>query len=150
MAKDTNLALLTTATAYTASGVIGAGEAWAGIRATEGGFMVAVRVYAGAMTGTNPTCDLDIQVRRDGTNWRSVGKFPQLVDTDDNVEIARLAYIPRPDSGQAVTSIRLYATIGGTTPSFTFNRVDVEPLVSLGVPAADETLGIGLAKLASV
>lgn len=144
MAKDVNLAILTAATAYAATGAVGAAKD------TEGGFYAFVRLVAGAMTGTTPTCDLDIQVRVDGTNWRGIGKFPQLVGTDDNIEIARVVYIPKPTAPQTVSTVRLYATIAGTTPSFTFNRVDIEPMVSLGAPAVDEGLSVGIAKLASV
>lgn len=140
MARDVNL-ILDSGSTITANGQTTAID-------TEGGFYAIVRELFGAITGTSPTLDTDLEVSIDGgSNYFKVASIPQLVGTDDDIEIARVAYIPRPASGQTVTKVRLSDVVSGTSPSFARTNSYLEPLVSLAVPAIDEGLSQGLAAL---
>lgn len=105
---------------------------------TEGGFYALARIFFGAITGTTPTDDISVGVSIDGgSTYFNAGKLPQIVGTDDNLEIARPVYIPRPASGQTVTKVRLQHIVAGTTPSYIYTAW-LEPLVSLGVPGGED------------
>jgi hypothetical protein len=69
-----------------------------------------------AVSGTNPTLDVILQTSVDGTNWDTVGSFPQQTATTTGRGKA---------FGAALGSQARWAwTIGGTaTPTFTF-RID--------------------------
>jgi len=117
---------------------------------TEGGMLCMARAWFGAMSGTNPTCDIRIQASVDaGSNYYKMGQMQQLVGTDDNKELACLCYIPRPASGQFKTRVRVNYDVGGTTPSFAVTRVILEPLESIAPPDQDEDGAKGLAALVS-
>ena len=142
MARDTNLQLEAKATPVTATGNGTAKD-------TEGGFFAIVRIFGGTITDANETFDLIVQASIDGgSTYRNIGAFPQIVATDDDVEVARPVYVPKPDSSNTVTKVRTDWTVAGTTPS---NAMDVflEPMVSLGIPGVDEQLTVGVEKLLS-
>lgn len=141
-ARDVNLMLLDPATGVTAlaaSAVIGAAVD------CEGGFFALVRVKFGTIeAGTTPTLDITVEASLDGgTTYYHIGAFPQLINTEDNMEIARPVWIPRPDPakttvalGKGVVFVRIYGTIGGTA-DYDIAWAYLEPLVSLGGPAGD-------------
>ena len=142
MPRDENLALERKATPVTATGQGTAVD-------TEGGFFCVVRIQGGTITDADETFDLIVQASIDGgTNYRNIGAFPQIVAADDDVEVARPVYVPKPDSSNTVTKVRTDWTVAGTTPS---NAMDVwlEPMLSLGIPGVDEQLTIGVEKLLS-
>lgn len=140
MARDINLRLANAAD-LTATGQQTAVD-------TEGGFFAIARLNNALITGTTPLFDFDIEASIDGgSTYFKIGSFPQLDGADDNIEIARPVYIPRPASGQTITKVRLQYTVSGTTPVCNDTTVYLEPMVSLGVPAVDEQLASGLAKL---
>jgi hypothetical protein len=65
-----------------------------------------------AASGTTPTLDVSIETSFDGqTGWRSMGAFTQ----------ATAAGSQRKSFSGADRFVRATATIGGTTPSFTFS-----------------------------
>ncbi len=142
MARDVNLAFITGATALAGTGVKGS------VIDTEGGFMGQVRLLLGTCTGT-PEVSLAVQASIDGgSNYYHVGQFPILDEDDDDMEIARLVYIPRPASGQTVTKVRLNTVVSsGGSPVVPCNGAWLEPLVSLGIPGIDAELTIGVEKL---
>jgi hypothetical protein len=145
MAKDVNLAILTTPAAVT-TGIVGV------MVNTEGGFFAIVRVVVGAIvTTTSALLDIEVSINN-GSNYYKVGSFPVLGNAHTLLgNIARVVYIPKVatamiTAGTPYTKVRVYATVL-TTGSCTINRVDVEPLVSLAPPAIDSDLGQGLEKL---
>lgn len=115
---------------------------------TEGGFPAMVRAFLGTVTDADETMNLTVEASIDGgSNYFHIGEFPGFVAGDDDIEIARLVYVPRPASGQTVTKVRLKArAVAGTTPSFPITAY-LEPLVSLAPPAVDEALAEGIALL---
>ncbi len=64
-----------------------------------------------AASGTTPTLDLTLETTADGTNYYTVGTFPQQITTQAG--IARVV-------GDLGALSRWKWTIAGTTPSFTF------------------------------
>jgi hypothetical protein len=64
-----------------------------------------------AASGTNPTLDLTLETTADGTNYYTVGTFPQQTTTQAG--IARVI-------GPLGSSCRWKWTLAGTSPSFTF------------------------------
>lgn len=141
MARDVNLKLADSGTPITTTTALAAKD-------TEGGFWAVVRLFIGTITDANETMNLTVEASIDGgSNYFHIGEFPQIVATDDNLEIARPVYVPQPASGQTVTKVRLKARdVAGTTPSFPTTAF-LEPLVSLGAPAVDEELAVGVASL---
>ncbi len=142
MARDVNLAFITGATALAGTGVKGS------VIDTEGGFMGQVRMLLGTCTGT-PEVSVAVQASIDGgSTYYHVGQFPILDEDDDDMEIARAVYIPRPASGQTVTKVRLNTVVSsGGTPVVPCNVAWLEPLVSLGIPGVDAELSIGVEEL---
>ena len=140
MVRDVNLKMRDSGTPLGASGSSAAID-------TEGGFYAAFRFTGGTITDADETFAVVIEASIDGgSNYFPIAALPGIVAADDAIEIARVGYIPRPASGQTVTKVRLTWVAAGTTPSWPVN-VYCEPLVSLGVPAVDEQLAVGLAKL---
>lgn len=151
MARDVNLQLAAAASPITSTTALAAKD-------TEGGFYALVRLFFGTITDADETMTLTVEASIDGgTDYFQIGVFPGFVAADDNLEIARPVYVPRPqgppDTGavQTVTKVRLKASaIAGTTPSFPINAY-LEPLVSLAPPGGDdnrsETLNRGVACL---
>ena len=72
-----------------------------------------------------------------------------MLDEDDSdVEIARVVYIPVPASGQTVTKVKISTRVaGGTVTTAPILQAYLEPLVSLGIPAVDKDLGVGVEEL---
>ncbi|KKM98152.1 hypothetical protein LCGC14_1160890 [marine sediment metagenome] len=143
MAKDVNLALITGAVDMAGTGAKGS------VVDTEGGFWAMVRMLLGTCTGTTVVVSVAVQASIDGgSNYYHIGQFPILDESDDDIVIARPVYIPRPASGQTVTKVRLNTVVSsGSTPVVPVNRADLEPLVSLGIPAVDAELTEGVEKL---
>jgi hypothetical protein len=144
MVRDVNLMLLNPSTgveAMSASAVIGAAVT------TEGGFFAMVRIKMGTIeTGSSPTLDIDIQASIDGgVYYNSIGKFPRLDAADDDIEIARVCWVPHADVAGGVNTVlvRLYGTISGTA-DYDISWAYLEPLVSLGGPVVDIEQRIGL------
>lgn len=139
-ARDANLVFLApNTTPKTASGIIGAAVQ------CEGGFFALARLKFGVIgAGTTPTYDITIEASLDaGTTYYKIGQFPRVVNTEDEMEIARPVWVPRPDPakttvalGKGVVYVRLYGTVGGTVSCIVSWAV-LEPLVDLAGPAAD-------------
>ncbi len=139
MARDTNLQLEDAAVHTTT-------ETTAAID-VEGGFRADVRLKMGVLSTGADTDDIEVQASVDGgSNYFQIATFPQIVDTDDQIEIARSCYIPKPDAGELFTKVRLSHTVsaGG---SFAVTWAFVEPLMSIAVQDIDEVLTSGLALL---
>lgn len=71
-----------------------------------------VQLNVTAVSGVAPTLDLVIEDTLDGTNWNTIGTFAQR--TAVGREVINIT-IPFADT------IRVRWTIGGTSPSFTFD-----------------------------
>lgn len=72
---------------------------------------VAVYLNVTAVSGTSPTLDVVVEDSPDGVTWVTLATFPQKVAVGtDVVRVNRLGRY-----------LRAKATIGGTTPSFTFD-----------------------------
>lgn len=74
-----------------------------------------------AASGTTPTLDVLIQDSLDGTNWNTIGTFAQKTTTAREVINITTPFADR---------VRILYTIGGTTPSFTFDVIvasEVDP-----------------------
>ena len=143
MAKDTNLQLADDGTPLGASGSTTAIEC-------EGGFFAVVRCYGGTITDANETFDLVVEASVDDeATFGSIGAFPQVDDHDD-LEIARVVYVPPPILATPVnvTHVRITWVAGGTTPSWPVN-IFLEPLVSLAAPEIDVDQLKGLCELKS-
>lgn len=67
-----------------------------------------------AASGTTPTLDVLIQDSLDGTNWNTVGTFTQKTAAARQVIDVTTPFADR---------VRVLYTIGGTTPSFTFDVI---------------------------
>ena len=92
-----------------------------------GGFGLATRLGAAVIcasrTGTNPTLDVIIQHSPDGTNWFDLITFTQL--TAAGQEYKTLSETQGTTVQAFSGRLRAKYTLGGTTPSFTFNVVVV-------------------------
>lgn len=141
MAKDTNLILNLAASPLGASGSTTAIEC-------EGGFFAVVRCYGGTITDADETFDLVVEASVDDeATYGSIGAFPQIVATDDDIEIARVVYVPPPTIGTATaTHVRITHVAAGTTPSWPVT-IYLEPLVSLAAPEIDLDQVKGLCEL---
>jgi len=140
MARDTNLELVATTVTVTATGDIG------DEKDTEGGFWAMIRMFLGTVTGTTVVLDVAVLCSIDGgaTDF-NIGQFPTIDEADDDIEIARAVYIPKPASGQSFTKVKINArVVTGTSPSIPIDRAFIEPLVSLGIPGVDEQLTVGV------
>lgn len=62
-------------------------------------------------SGTNPTLDLTLEESIDGSNWYTLATFTQATAATAEIKKATAA----------AQYLRANWTIGGTTPSFTFN-----------------------------
>ena len=67
-----------------------------------------------AASGTTPTLDVVLEDTLDNTNWNTIKTFAQKITTGREV----LNVLEADQFGQP---LRMRWTIGGTTPSFTFN-----------------------------
>lgn len=144
MVRDVNLAFIDAATAMAGVGAKGS------VIDTEGGFFAMVRMFLGTCTGTTVVCDVQIEASIDGgSNYYHIGQFPKIDQGDDDVEIARVVYVPKPTlASSTVTKVRLYTrTSSGSSPVVPCNSAFLEPLISLGAPAADVDLGVGVEEL---
>jgi len=145
MARDVNLQLITGATAMAGTGVKGA------VVDTEGGFYALVSALLGTCTGTTVAVSVAIEASIDGgSNYFHIGQFPILDESDDDIEISRVVFIPKPTLSSTVTTtkVRLNTVVSsGTTPVVPFNQAFIEPLVSLAAPGIDNELSQGVAKL---
>jgi hypothetical protein len=65
-----------------------------------------------AQSGTTPTLDVTIETSKDGTNWVQIGAFTQVTTSTG---------VSRRSFGGVSRFVRGRATIGGTTPSYTFD-----------------------------
>lgn len=63
-----------------------------------------------AASGTSPTLDVDVETSRDGSTWYTSGSFTQATAVGGEEKLFMLDRF-----------VRAKATIGGTTPSFTFS-----------------------------
>jgi hypothetical protein len=116
----------------------------------EGGMLAWVRLWMGAMTGTNPTFDCRVMASPDvGVNYFMIGKFQQMVGTNDNAYLAIPVYVMRPTLASNPVRVRLNYDVGGTTPSFTIVKAALDPMTSIAVRATDEALASGAASLLS-
>ncbi|KKK90013.1 hypothetical protein LCGC14_2727330 [marine sediment metagenome] len=148
MARDVNLRLIPTTAGGAAVDLEGVADNGSEID-TEGGFFAIVRLWLGTVTGSTVVCDVEILCSIDGgsTDFH-IGQFPTIDEADDDIELARVVYIPKPASGQTVTKVKLHTrTSSGTTPVVPCNAAYIEPLVSLGIPGVDAELTVGVEKL---
>ncbi len=141
--RDVNLVLISGATAMAGTGAKGS------VVNTEGGFRADVRMLLGTCTGTTVVVSVAIQASIDGgSNYYHIGQFPILDQGDDDIEIARSVYIPKPESDQAYTKVRLNTVVSsGSSPVVPCDFACIEPLISLAPPAVDVGLTQGLEKL---
>ena len=74
---------------------------------------VSFHLDTGTITGTNPTCIIEVQGADDssGTGIVSYGQFPSLDGSDDDTEAYLDAYVSK-------SYVRATTTLAGTTPSF--------------------------------
>lgn len=144
MARDVNLAFITGATAMAGTGVKGS------VIDTEGGFYALVSMLLGTCTGT-PAVSVAVQASIDGgSNWFHIGQFPILDESDDDIEISRVVFVPKPTLSSTVTTtkVRLNTVISsGGSPVVPVNQAYLEPLVSLAAPGIDNELSQGVAQL---
>ncbi len=143
MVRDVNLQLITGATAMAGTGAKGS------VVDTEGGFFALVSALLGTCTGTTVAVSVAIQASIDGgSTYQHIGQFPILDESDDDIEISRPVWVPKPDSSNTVTKVRLNTVVSsGTTPVVPFNQAFLEPLVSLAGPGIDLELTQGVEKL---
>ncbi len=144
MVRDVNLTFISGATAMAGTGVKGS------VIDCEGGFYALVRMFIGTCTGTTAVVSVAVQASIDGgSNYFHIGQFPILDESDDDIEIARPVYIPKPTlSSSIVTKVRLNTVVSsGTSPVVPCNSAHLEPLVSLAAPAVDSELGNGVEEL---
>jgi hypothetical protein len=144
MARDVNLQFISGATAMAGTGVKGS------VIDTEGGFYALVSMLLGTCTGT-PVVDVAIQASIDGgSNWFHIGQFPSLDENDDDIEISRVVFVPKPTLSSTVTTTKVrlntVASSGGS-PVVPVNQAFLEPLVSLAAPGIDNELSQGVAQL---
>jgi hypothetical protein len=72
---------------------------------------IRAQINVTAASGTTPTLDVVIEDSLDGQNWNTVGTFAQKTAVAREVISVTTPFADR---------IRARATVGGTTPSFTF------------------------------
>ena len=143
MVRDVNLQLISGATAMAGTGVKGS------VVDTEGGFFALVSMLLGTCTGT-PEVSVAIQASIDGgSNYFHIGQFPILDEDDDDIEISRVVWVPKPTlASSLVTKVRLNTVISsGGSPVVPVNQAFLEPLVSLAGPGIDLELTQGVEKL---
>lgn len=75
---------------------------------------LVVQLRITSVAGALPTLDLVIEDSVDGANWNVIGTFPQKIVA--GVDVLRI-------STPFASQLRSRHTIGGTTPSFTFEVV---------------------------
>lgn len=85
-----------------------------GIVVTDFEGQAAFVLMCGAVSGTTPTLDVKIQDSPDGTTWTDV---PGAVFAQAVAPVIQKINV---DMNAAAARYRAVATIGGTTPSFTF------------------------------
>ncbi len=145
MVRDVNLAFITGATAMAGTGVKGS------VIDTEGGFYAIVSALLGTCTGTSVAVSVAVQASIDGgSNWFHIGQFPILDQDDDDIEISRVVFVPKPTLSSTVTTtkVRLNTVVSsGSSPVVPFNQAYLEPLVSLAAPGIDNELSQGVAQL---
>jgi len=143
MARDVNLQLITGSTEMSGTGAKGS------VVDPEGGFYALVSMLLGTCTGTTVVVDVAVEASIDGgSNYFHIGQFPSLDESDDDIEISRVVWVPKPDSSNVVTKVRLN-TVGssGSSPVVPVTQAFLEPLVSLGGPGIDLELTQGVEKL---
>lgn len=107
----------------------------------EGGQLVWVRNYWGAMSGGGSTLDVRVLVSSDaGSNYYMYGKFQQLGPTNDNLEAAIPVYIPPPQTPGQMVKVKLNFDIGGSG-TYILTLSAIEPMVSLAPPDLDLKVG---------
>lgn len=143
MARDVNLQLISGATAMAGTGAKGS------VVDSEGGFYALVSMLLGTCTGTTVVVSVAVQASIDGgSTYQHIGQFPILDESDDDIEISRVVWVPKPASGQTVTKVRLNTVVSsGSSPVVPVNQAFLEPLVSLGGPGIDLELTQGVEKL---
>lgn len=143
MARDINLAFVTSATEFATTGVKGS------VVQCEGGFYALVRLLMGTLTGSSALVSIAVQASIDeGSNYYHIGEFPILDEDDDNIEIARPVYIPKPTTAGTKVRVRLNViTAGGTVTLFPVNYAFLEPLLDPAASGIDSDLASGVAKL---
>lgn len=103
----------------------------------EGGGLVWVRIWFGAMSG-GTSIDIRVMASLDaGSNYYMFGKFQQLVPTNDNSYMAIPVYLPRPTSAANKLRVRLNYDVTGAMSTAITNAV-IDPMTSLAVPEQDE------------
>lgn len=85
-----------------------------GTLSSEGFFSISAVVNITAVSGTNPTLDIDLESSDDGTNW-------QTIYTQTRATTASVVFNPGVQNPSLYYRFRW--TISGTTPSFTFSVV---------------------------
>ncbi len=80
---------------------------------------MVVFLNVSAVSGTSPTLDVTIEDSPDGTNWYTHTSFTQATATTK--EAKRISNFGK--------FVRINYTIGGTSPSFTFEVVAVGKLI---------------------
>ncbi|KKN16983.1 hypothetical protein LCGC14_0970370 [marine sediment metagenome] len=143
MVRDVNLQLISGATAMAGTGVKGS------VVDTEGGFFALVSMLLGTCTGT-PEVSVAIQASIDGgSNYFHIGQFPILDEDDDDIEISRVVWVPKPTlASSLVTKVRLNTVVSsGGSPVVPVNQAFLEPLASLAGPGIDLELTQGVEKL---
>ena len=89
----------------------GAGTAVTGFAAAR---LLVLQLEVTAASGTLPTLDVVVQDTVDGTNYNTIATFTQA--TGATREVIRL-------TTAFTNTLRVSYTVGGTTPSFTFNVI---------------------------
>lgn len=97
---------IVTVVAATASGNSG------GLPVGYGTTTARIQLNVTAASGTSPTLNVIVEDTLDGTNWNTIGTFAQKTAVSREV-----INISTPFANQ----LRVAWTIGGTTPSFSFN-----------------------------
>ncbi len=143
MVRDVNLQLISGATAMAGTGAKGS------VVDTEGGFYALVSALLGTCTGTTVVVSVAVQASIDGgSNYFHIGQFPILDEDDDDIEISRAVWVPKPNSSNTTTKVRLNTVVStGSSPVVPFNQAFLEPLVSLAGPGIDLELTQGVEKL---
>ena len=118
--------------AQTTAGTNKTGTAFSHLHAFKDGDLA---FYITGASGTSPTLDMLIDTRFDGTNWTNMGHLTQISATGTVI-----AHISRRQSAAEIvvtadatagtlraigfgSDLRIRSTIGGTSPSFTWNVV---------------------------
>ncbi len=143
MARDVNLQLIAAATAMAGTGAKGS------VVDSEGGFYALVSMLLGTCTGTTVVVSVAVEASIDGgSTYQHIGQFPILDEDDDDIEISRVVWVPKPNSSNTTTKVRLNTVVSsGSSPVVPVNQAFLEPLVSLGGPGIDLELTQGVEKL---